>query len=144
MGCSSSDSSAFIEGYTGLSGQNIPAVMAAGYGTIYAPTVFGTYFNSQGGTSSYAINMFNGMIQVTTITGNILASTVSNLTAGEIIIIGWQQGSGGGYTYVWPSICKFNGGAAPTPSTTAGSVDTVTFYCDGTYLWEMSRSIGMH
>jgi hypothetical protein len=78
-----------------------------------------------------------------TMTGNVTSTTVNNLTSGQELTIEYVQDGTGSRTYVWPTICKFAGGAAPTASTTAGWADAVTFIYDGTNLREKYRVIGV-
>ena len=63
---------------------------------------------------------------------------------GAEITVSWVQDATGGRTYVWPANCKFAGGAAPAPSTTANYKDTVKFFYDGTNWCETSRAVGVH
>jgi hypothetical protein len=78
---------------------------------------------------------------VETLNANATSSSITNAAPGQVLTISWLQGAGGSFTYAWPANCKFAGGAAPTPSTTAGIRDTVTFYYDGTNWHEVSRSV---
>ncbi|MEO8391994.1 MAG: hypothetical protein ABI700_03290 [Chloroflexota bacterium] len=44
-----------------------------------------------------------------------------------------KQGGSGSYTITWPGTVKWNGGTAPTLSTTAGQIDVLSFFSpDGT------------
>jgi hypothetical protein len=79
-----------------------------------------------------------------TLTGNWGALGIFNGAVNQDIEVSFIQDATGGRTYTWPAVCKFNGGTAPTASTTAGYIDTVRFRFDGTNWNELSRAIGIH
>lgn len=81
--------------------------------TIPAPTVAGIHFLTLTATCSL---------------------TFPTAVAGQSFTLILKQGLGGNKTITWPaSIVKWDGGQAPTLSTTAGSVDVLSFFCaDGT------------
>jgi hypothetical protein len=78
---------------------------------------------------------------------SVAASSIINPTFGQMLTINWIQ-STAGRSYAWPGNCRFANGSAPTPSTTKGYVDSVTFRChyDGTaFSWlEASRAAAIH
>jgi hypothetical protein len=60
--------------------------------------------------------------------------TFPTAVAGQSFTLILRQGSGGSKFITWPvSIIKWNGGVAPTLTTTAAAVDILGFFCaDGT------------
>lgn len=83
-----------------------------------------------------------GNTQAITLAANATSSTITNASEGQLVTIEWIQDGGGSRTYVWPTNCKFAGGAAPSPSTTATYRDSVTFRYSttGTTWFEVARS----
>lgn len=55
--------------------------------------------------------------------------------AGARVMLRVIQDGTGSRTVTWPSTVRWLGGSAPTLSTTAGDVDIVTFFFDGTTYW---------
>lgn len=81
-----------------------------------------------------------------TLNANATSSSIANVPPSGFsgrLTIEWIQGAGGSHTYVWPTNCKFAGETAPTPSTTAGLRDSVTFRYDGTNWIEVGRAVGV-
>ena len=60
--------------------------------------------------------------------------TFPTAVAGQSFTLVLRQGGTGSYTITWPaSIVKWDGGSAPTLTTTVGAVDIISFFCsDGT------------
>lgn len=60
--------------------------------------------------------------------------TFPTAVAGQSFTLVLRQGGSGSYTITWPtSIVKWDGGVAPTLTTTVGAVDILGFMCvDGT------------
>lgn len=78
-------------------------------------------------------NANSGCQATVTLGGTGRTLTVSNPIAGSFYIIKIVQGTGGSKTIgTWPTNTKWPGGTAPTLTTTAGSVDIVSFWYDGT------------
>lgn len=98
-------------------------------------------------TGAVVIDASRGSVQTIFLNSNAIAASIVNPTFGQIMTIDWVQ-TAGNKSYVWPSACKFANGTAPTRSTTAGFIDSVTFRChyDGSqFTWlEMTRAIGIH
>lgn len=81
-----------------------------------------------------------GSTMAVTLNANATSSSITNPFTGQRLVIRWIIGVGGGFTYVWPANCKFNGGSAPTPQTGAGNIDQVMFEYDGTNWRELCRA----
>lgn len=80
---------------------------------------------------------------IATLTANATSSTFINLPVPSgLVAITWVQDAVGGRTYVWPTICKFAGGVAPS-DTTLNSRTTVLFLYDGSVAFELSRAVGV-
>ncbi len=86
------------------------------------------------------INALNSRGVAVTLAANATSSSITNGAAGQVLTIEWIQDATGARSYVWPSNCKFAGGAAPTASTTATYRDSVTFRFDGTSWFETGRA----
>jgi hypothetical protein len=80
--------------------------------------------------TALTIDWTNGPAQKVTLTGNV-TFTLSNPVNAESYIIKLVQGSGP-YTVTWPAAVKWGVAGAPTLSATAGKIDIVSFYYDGT------------
>lgn len=78
-----------------------------------------------------------------TLAANASSSTITGGIVGQVLTIEWIQDATGGRTYVWPTSCKFAGGAPPTASTAAGYTDSVTFRYDGALWKELARAVGV-
>ena len=61
--------------------------------------------------------------------------TMSNLVAGGTYLLIITQGTGGSKTITTWTNFRWPGGTAPVLSTTAGAIDVITAYSDGTYLY---------
>lgn len=80
--------------------------------------------------ASVAINWDLGNCQKITLTGNV-TFTFSNPIAGARYLLEIIQDSSGSRTVTWPTI-KWQGGSAPTLTTTPNKTDLVALYYDGT------------
>lgn len=89
-----------------------------------------------------AIDARKGSVAVVSPTGNVTPLTVTNLIVGQRFILDFI--SDGTHTMAYPTVCKFAGGAAGTPTTTSGQRDRYEFLWDGTNLIEVSRSLAIH
>jgi hypothetical protein len=78
-----------------------------------------------------------------TLAANATSVVISNPSVGQELTLLFKQDATGSRTVAWPT-AKYAGGAAPTTSTTAAYVDSVTFNWDGTSWQEKCRSIGNH
>lgn len=92
------------------------------------------------GSQTYDLSAGN-TVEIT-LTGN-LTLNFSNAKAGFIYTFVLIQGGSGSYTITWNSAFKFNAGTAPTLSTAVGSVDTITFYHNGTNMLELARTLNV-
>lgn len=136
--CESADSTGFMNLGSGGVISTAASQVLGSYGAVIGGT------NVQSGSGTAAFSATFGNLQPFTLTGNVTASSITSASAGQQVTIIWIQGAGGSHTYAWPANCKFTGGAAPTPSTTAGYQDSVTFWYDGTNWQEISRAVGVH
>lgn len=141
-GCSSSDADGFMTVGPGTWNTTIP-VAAASSGQARQGLVAGLYNQTlaSAGAVTVTFDASYGSVYVETLNANATSSSITNAAPGQLITISWLQGTAGNFTYAWPFNCKFAGGSAPTPSTTAGIRDTVSFYYDGTNWHETSRSV---
>jgi hypothetical protein len=87
--------------------------------------------NGNSGTS-LALSFLNGPAQKVTLTGNCAFTVSNNLKPGSTGVLVLIQDGTGTRTVTWPAAFKWAGGAAPTLSTAASSVDIVSFYYNGT------------
>jgi hypothetical protein len=72
---------------------------------------------------------------ILTLTGNATMSACSNQVAGGTYVIIVKQDGTGSRTLAWNANYKFPGGTDPVITATASSVDVISFYSDGTYLY---------
>jgi hypothetical protein len=94
-------------------------------------------------TTTLSIDVRNYSVLDATLTGNSTATFFGGQTTsyGQRITVLLRQDSTGGRTVSWPANAKFSTGSAPTLSTTASAVDTISFVWDGTNWRENGRSI---
>jgi hypothetical protein len=88
---------------------------------------------SSGG--SYTVDWRVGNKQAITVTGTPSILTFIDPLGPCNTIFKLTQGSGGTKTITWPISVKWVGTVIPTLSTTAGKIDIVGFYFDGTYYY---------
>ena len=68
----------------------------------------------------------------------------SNALAGTVIIVKFTQDATGNRGLTFGTAYKFAGGTAPVFTGQAGNaVNILTFWCDGTTAFEMSRSLAI-
>lgn len=103
----------------------------------------GTVTGSIAANSALVINAAQGNLFIYTLTANVTGATIVGGVLGQQITVEFVQGAGGSHTVSWP-VAKYAGGAAPTTSTVATYVDSVTYTYDGTNWQETARSIGVH
>ena len=66
-----------------------------------------------------------------TMTGNATLTFTAPSSACNVVLEVVQDGTGS-RTITWPAAVKWPGGAAPTLSTAASSIDVISFYYNGT------------
>lgn len=88
-------------------------------------------------TSDATIGWNTNLSAVATLTLNHVGATLtpSNLVAGGTYLLFITQGTGGNKTITTWTNFKFIGGAFPTLSASAGAVDIITGYSDGTFFY---------
>lgn len=92
-----------------------------------------TYAGGNTGTS-YAINIDNGNLQSTTITGAVAITLTTPTHPGKTTIVLTMDGTGHVYSI---SGCKWPGGTAITYSTAASKVDIISILYDGSNFYCM-------
>lgn len=86
---------------------------------------------TDGATTTWNAN--NGCQAIWTIGGVGRTLTITNPIAGSFYTLKLIQGTGGSNTITtYPTNTKWSGGSAPTLSTSAGAVDIISFWYDGT------------
>jgi hypothetical protein len=129
--------------------QNIARYLGGGGTTdgVSGPTQnWASYLVSIGGGGDVAdlhIDPGNGNFQQFTLLNDLADSDILPAQAGTELTVQFVQASGGSQTVSWPD-AKYAAGTAPTTSTTAGYVDSVTYVYDGTNWQETARSIANH
>ena len=96
-------------------------------------SVNGQYYSVQYGLTdgaTIALDWNNGNVQKVTLGGNRTFTFANPKTGGRYLIVLKQDGTGS-RTITWPTI-KWQGGSAPTLTTTANKVDLITIIYDGT------------
>ena len=86
------------------------------------------YTETDGGTITFDLD--NSAIQEVTLAGN-RTLAVSNMTAGQVLIIRLIQDATGSRTVAWFSTIKWADGVAPTLTTTATKTDVIGILCTG-------------
>jgi hypothetical protein len=119
---------------------SVPLPFASGYiKDVYVNDVLVYDKEYQNGNSGGAktITWANGNKQAITLTGT--PSVLTFLPPDGVcnLLLKVTQGSGGSKTATWPGIVKWPSATAPTLSTTAGYIDIMSFYFDGTYYYGM-------
>lgn len=122
-----------------LGGQNITGTTDD---TVYVPNLevrgqayTPIYDNLTGGTT-FIPDWDNSNVQILTLSGNTSVSGgTSTMEGGSAYTVIVKQSNGGSHTITWDSTYKFEGGSQPTLSTADGSVDIITFICDGAFLY---------
>ena len=101
-------------------------------GQAYTPI----YDNLTGGTT-FIPDWDNSNVQILTLSGNTnVSGGTSTMKGGSAYTMLVKQSNGGSHTITWdPTTYKWEEGNPPTLSTADGSVDIITFICDGTSLY---------
>lgn len=86
--------------------------------------------NSGNSGTAKTLNLATCPSQKSTLTGSV-TYTLSNPVVGGAYVIRIVQGSGS-YTATWPGNVLWSGGTAPTITVTAGKIDLINLYYDGT------------
>ena len=81
--------------------------------------------------ASLAINLANGLCQTVTLTGN-PTITFSGAVAGAHYLLELTQDSTGSRTVTWGTTIRWQGGSAPTLTTTPSKTDLIVIIYDGT------------
>ena len=127
-----------IENSVILGGNGISATSS---NTVYVPNleVRGQAYtpihdNLTGGTT-FIPDWDNSNVQILTLSGNTnVSGGTSTMEGGSVYTVIVKQSNGGSHTITWDSTYKWEEGNYPTLSTAGGSVDIITFICDGTSL----------
>lgn len=106
------------------------------------PLVYSKASQTLAANGAVTIDASSGDLQDITLNANATSSTIINPQTNQMLSIAWIQDATGGRTYVWPTNCKFAGGAAPS-DTTASKRTTVRFVYDGTNWNEIARSVAV-
>lgn len=122
-----------------LGGINITATASD---TVYVPNLevrgqayTPIYDNLTGGTT-FVPDWDNSNVQTLTLSGNTnVSGGTSTMKGGSAYTMIIKQSNGGSHTITWDSTYKWEAGSPPTLTVADGSVDIITFICDGTYLY---------
>jgi X-X-X-Leu-X-X-Gly heptad repeat protein len=122
-----------------LGGQNITGTTDD---TVYVPNLeirgqayTPIYDNLTGGTT-FIPDWDNSNTQILTLSGNTnVSGGTSTMEGGSAYTMLVKQSNSGSHTITWDSTYKWEAGSPPTLSVADGSVDIITFICDGTYLY---------
>jgi len=104
---------------------------SGGSDAINASNLFPSLYNNGNSSNSFTINWANSKLQLLTLTANCTISW-ANATSGRALMLELKQDATGGRTVTWPASVKWEGGSAPTLSTSANAIDILTFFSDGT------------
>jgi len=100
-------------------------------GQAYTPI----YDNLTGGTT-FIPDWGNSNVQILTLSGNTnVSGGTSTMEGGSAYTMLVKQSNGGSHTITWDSTYMWESGSPPTLSVADGSIDIITFICDGTSLY---------
>ena len=110
--------------------------------TVYVPNLEVTgqaytpiYDNLTGGTT-FIPDWDNSNVQILTLSGNTnVSGGTTTMKGGSTYTMLVKQSNGGTHTITWDSTYKWEAGSPPTLTIADGSVDIITFICDGTSLY---------
>ncbi|MGF7229539.1 MAG: beta strand repeat-containing protein [Candidatus Saccharibacteria bacterium] len=91
-------------------------------------------------TGAVTIDRINGKTQTFTLSGDINPTFNNALFPGDTLSLVITQDSTGGHAITWPANVKFSSSSAFYLSSTAGSVDVISFYWDGANWREHTRA----
>jgi hypothetical protein len=90
-----------------------------------------------------AWNMLNGIHATITLTANHSMDNPTNMQAGAIVVLKVIQDGSGSHTLSYGTAFKWDNATPPVIAAGAGQVSVLTFLCDGTSLYEMSRTLNV-
>jgi len=106
---------------------------AGGTAVITTTGIFNVgFFDAGNSSTAVTITWTNGMVQKTTLTDTATITFAAPTAAGTWFTLQLVQDATGSRTVTWPVTVIWEGGAAPTLSTPAGSKDVCSFLYDGT------------
>jgi hypothetical protein len=131
-----------ISGLNGVVVIGGTGISATSSNTVYVPNLevrgqayTPIYDNLTGGTA-FIPDWDNSNVQILTLSGNTnVSGGTSTMEGGSTYSVIVKQSNGGSHTISWDSTYKWEGGSQPILSTADGSVDIITFICDGTSLY---------
>lgn len=103
--------------------------------TVYTPNLeitgqANTPVHNSGSGTTFTLDFNNSNIQTITVTGNTTMNNPTNVKDGAVYTVIIKQGATTGTINSWDTNFKFESGTAPTLTTTAYSVDIITFISD--------------
>ena len=120
---------------TGSTPQFARLGLGTGAGASAVITTTGTfdtgYYNNGNSGTAITLDLLNGMAQRLTLTGN-ATLTINNPISGTRYTLVLIQDGTGNRTVTWPGTLLWQGGAAPTLTTTGGKADIITLTWNGT------------
>lgn len=143
QGCTTTDSTGFIQGVGNTAATNVGLAAAFAGGCTATSTVAARGTQTLLSAGAVTIDATKGDSAQITLSANATSSTINNGSPGQMLNIQWIQDGTGSRTYVWPAACRFAAGTAPTATTTANHLDSVTFIYTGSLWLEVYRSIGV-
>lgn len=128
-----------------ISGSGAPSIPANLAGNRFdqlptAPQIWPQTLSTNGAVAFPALN---GNIMTVVLSANATSSSISNPMIGQPLTIQWIQDGTGSRTYSWPANVRFAANTAPTATTTANRMDSVTFMWTGTVWAETARAINV-
>lgn len=109
--------------------------LGTGAGATAVLTTTGTfdtgYYNAGNSSTAITIDLLNGMTQKVTLTDN-ATLTINNPISGTTYTLVLIQDGAGNRTVTWPGTLVWQGGAAPTLTTTGGKADIIKLTWNGT------------
>ncbi len=126
--------------------QNINTTADVAFNSVNAPVVKSAILTLTD-AANVAWDMSLGIHATVTLTTAVGATRVLDnptvLQAGAVVVLQVIQDATGGYALTYGTAYKWVGGVAPVVAVGANAVSILTFFCDGTNLYEISRSLAV-
>ncbi len=121
-----------------IGGNNITATSK---NTVYVPNLevtgqaYTPIHDNLTGSTSFIPDWNNSNVQILTLSGNTsISGGIATMKGGSSYTMIVKQSNGGSHSITWDSTYKWEDGLAPDLTYADGSVDILTFICDGTNL----------
>lgn len=122
--------------------QNINTTADVQFNSVNAP-IIKSAITTLTDAANIAWDMANGIHATVTITANRVLDNPTNMQAGAIVVLKVVQDGAGAHTLTYGTAYKWVGAAAPVVAAGSNAVSILTFFCDGTNMYEISRALNV-